>query len=359
MIESVYIHIPFCTQICTYCDFCKVYYNKRWINLYLDSLKNEIISRYKKEYLSTIYIGGGTPSSLDIDELNKLFEIINIFNLNDNYEFTIECNVEDITEEKLILFKKNNINRLSIGVQTFNNKYLKYLGRTYTKDIALNKIKLAKKYFNNINIDLIYAIKDQTINELQQDLNILLDLDINHISCYSLMIEEHTKLYINKETQIDSDLDYKMYKLIDNNLNNKYVHYEISNYCKKGYESKHNLKYWKNEEYYGFGLSSSGYINDTRYTNTSNLTKYLNNNNEMSIEKIDNISKIKYELILGFRLKKGINKKDFFDKYNMSIYDIDNISKLINNKYLIDDNDNIYVNSEYIYVLNDILINFI
>ena len=359
MVKSVYIHIPFCKNICTYCDFCKMFYDKKWIDKYLESLKKEIESNYKNEKLDTIYIGGGTPSSLDIEELTKLFEIIKIFDLEENYEFTIECNIEDITKEKLQLFKNNKVNRLSIGVESFNNKYLKYLGRIYNKNIILEKINLVKEYFDNINIDLIYALPNQTLNELEEDIDKFLSLDITHISCYSLIIEENTKLHINDEKNIDSDLDYDMYKLIDKKLKEKYIHYEVSNYAKEGFESKHNLKYWLNEKYYGFGLSASGYIDNIRYTNTKNLTKYIRNINDKEIEKIDINDQIKYELILGFRLKQGINKEDFNKKYDISIYEIENINKLINERYLIDDKDNIYVNEDYFYVLNDILINFI
>lgn len=359
MNKSVYIHIPFCKNICTYCDFCKMFYDKKWIDKYLESLKKEIESNYKNEKLDTIYIGGGTPSSLDIDELQKLFQITNKFILEENYEFTIECNIEDITKEKLKLFKENKINRLSVGVESFNDKCLKYLGRNYNENLILDKINLAKKYFDNINIDLIYALPNQTLNELEEDIDKFLSLDITHISCYSLIIEENTKLHINDEKNIDSDLDYDMYKLIDKKLKEKYIHYEVSNYAKEGFESKHNLKYWLNEKYYGFGLSASGYIDNIRYTNTKNLTKYIRNINDKEIEKVDINDKIKYELILGFRLRKGINKNEFNKKYNMSIYEIENINKLINEGYLIDDKDNIYVNEDYFYVLNDILVNFI
>ena len=359
MVKSVYIHIPFCKNICSYCDFCKVIYNKKWINDYLDSLEYEINNNYKGQLLNTIYIGGGTPSSLDIDELNKLFNIIKIFKLNKNFEFTIECNIEDICEDKLKLFKNNNINRISIGIESFNDKYLKYLNRSYTSDIIFEKINLAKKYFNNINIDLIYALPNQTLNELKDDLDKIITLDVNHVSCYSLMIEENTKLYINDEKNIDEELDYKMYELINNTLKNKYNHYEISNYSKKGYESKHNLTYWNNEEYYGFGLSASGYINNKRYTNTKNLSKYINKQYLIEKESLTKEDKIKYELILGFRKLNGINKKEFYNKYNINILNIEKIKDLLKKGYLVDNNDNIYINEKYIYVSNDILINFI
>ncbi len=359
MVKSVYIHIPFCKNICSYCDFCKVFYNKNWVYKYLESLDLEVKMNYKGECLDTIYIGGGTPSSLDINELNKLFKITNTFNLEKDYEFTIECNIEDITIEKLKLFKKNKINRLSIGVESFSSKCLRYLGRNYTKSKIKNKINLAKKYFNNINIDLIYALPYQTLSEFEDDINNALELDVNHISCYSLMIEKNTKLYIDNQKNIDPDLDYEMYKFIDNRLKEKYVHYEISNYAKKGFESKHNLTYWLNKEYYGFGISASGYIDNIRYTNTKSLTKYINNSNERENEIVDEKEKMKYELILGFRLKRGINKKEFYNKYNIDIHEVKNINKLIREGYLIDNKDNIFVKEKYLYVLNDILVNFV
>ena len=359
MIKSVYIHIPFCNNICSYCDFCKVLYNKKWVNSYLDSLNNEIKCNYKGDIIDTIYIGGGTPSSLSINELKKLFSIIKIFNLNKDFEFTIECNIEDITLEKLKLFKQNNINRLSIGIQSFNDKYLKYLNRNYNSDIIFDKIKLAKKYFDNINIDLIYAIKNQKLEELKDDIDKIKSLDINHVSCYSIIIEENTKLHNDKTNEIDPDLDYEMYNLINNELSSDFKHYEVSNYSKTGYESKHNLTYWMNNEYYGFGLSAAGYIGDIRYTNTKNLSKYISNEYDRKEEILKKEDKIKYELILGFRLIKGINKNNFKDKYGIDILDINNIKKLILEGYLIDEKDNIRINEKYFYVLNDILVNFV
>ena len=192
--KSVYIHIPFCHDICSYCDFCKMKYKKDWADEYLESLKYEIKNKYNGEKVSTLYIGGGTPNVLDIDELNKLFEIINLFDLSELEEFTIECNIESLTNEKLILFKKNGINRLSVGVQTFNDKYIKLLNRNHTKEEVFEKIEMAKMIgFNNINVDLMYALPNETIEDLEYDVDNILRLNVEHISCYSLMIEPNTK----------------------------------------------------------------------------------------------------------------------------------------------------------------------
>lgn len=359
MVKSAYIHIPFCNNICSYCDFCKLLYNKDFVKKYLDALEKEISNNYKGEILDTIYIGGGTPSSLSIVELNKLFSIIKIFKLSKDYEFTFEVNIEDITEEKLEKLKENKVNRLSIGIESFNDKYLKYLGRNYTSVIIKEKVELAKKYFDNINVDLMYALKNESLDDLEKDIDKILKLDIKHISCYSLIIEKNTKLYIDNTKYISDDLDSDMYDLIDKKLENKYHRYEVSNYSITSYESRHNLTYWKNNEYYGFGLGAAGYIDNIRYTNTRNLSKYISGSYERQEEVLTKEDKIKYEFILGLRLTNGINKDNFNKKYGININEIEVIKELINKGLLIGDKINIYVPKKYFYVLNDILVNFV
>ena len=359
MVKSAYIHIPFCNNICSYCDFCKLLYNKNFVKKYLDALEKEVTNNYKNEVLDTIYVGGGTPSSLSVSELNKLFSIIKIFKLSKEYEFTFEVNIEDITEEKLEKLKENKVNRLSIGIESFNDKYLKYLGRNYTSVIIKEKVELAKKYFDNINVDLMYALKNESLDDLEKDIDKILTLDIKHISCYSLIIEKNTKLYIDNTKYISDDLDSDMYDLIDKKLENKYHRYEVSNYSITSYESRHNLTYWKNNEYYGFGLGAAGYIDNIRYTNTRNLSKYISGSYERQEEVLTKEDKIKYEFILGLRLTSGINKDNFNKKYGININEIEVIKELINKGLLIDDKINIYVPKKYFYVLNDILVNFV
>ena len=194
MIKSCYIHIPFCKKICSYCDFCKNYYNELVVDNYLDNLKKEISKNYKNEVLDTLYIGGGTPSSLSKNNLNKLIYILKTFKLNQDYEYTFECNYEDINEELLDLLKNNKVNRISIGIQTFNDKFSKVLNRDINKKEMIEKINLTKKYFSNINIDLMYALPGESINDLKMDLEIIKKLDVTHISTYALIIEDHTNL---------------------------------------------------------------------------------------------------------------------------------------------------------------------
>lgn len=357
---AIYIHIPFCNTICSYCDFCKFIYNKKWLDLYLLELKKEIQTRYNGEKIETIYIGGGTPSLLSIQDLKKLFSIIKLFKLSKKIEFTFECNIESIDYEKLVYLFNNGVNRLSIGVQTFNEKYLKFLNRFHTKEEVFSKIELAKKVgFNNINVDLIYALPNQTLADLEDDIETFLKLNINHISTYSLIIEPHTKLYIDNIKNIDEELDYKMYSLICDKLKkNSFNHYEISNFSKDNHESKHNLVYWNNLEYYGFGVGASGYINNIRYDNTRNLQKYLKGN---WIDNYHNLSlneKIENEFILGLRKIKGININEFYRKYNFDILKINIVKKLIDEKKLINFDEYLFINSSYFYIQNEILVDF-
>ncbi len=354
-VMSIYIHIPFCTSICTYCDFCKIIYNEKYISNYLDMLEKEIRERYKGEKVKTIFIGGGTPTSLSLDELKRLFDIIRIFDVEDIIEYTIESNVESIDEDKLILMKEYGVNRISIGVESFDDDTLKVLGRKHNKEDIFKKIELVKKYFDNINIDLIYAAYND-IDILKRDIDYFLKLDIPHISTYSLIIEDNTILKINGTKNINEDLDYEMYKYIEKTLeDNNYKHYEISNYAKEGYESKHNLVYWNNDYYYGFGLSSTSYIDNIRIVNTKNLSKYLNGNYKGNEEIEDTSTRMENEVMLGLRKLDGINLNKFRDRYGKDIDDVFDIDELVKDNYLIKDNNYLRINKEYMYISNEII----
>lgn len=361
-VKSVYIHIPFCTNICSYCDFCKIYYDENKINKYLDALYLEIKNNYKNELIDTIYIGGGTPSSLKKKELIKLFNILKIFKLSNNYEFTFECNIENIDEEKAKILYQNHVNRISIGIQTFNNNLLSKLGRCHKKEDVFDKIKILKKIgFNNINVDFIYALPNESLEDVKEDINLFLKLGINHISTYSLIIEPNTSLYINNIKNIDEELDLNMYNYICDTLTKEgFKHYEISNFAKEGYESKHNLTYWNNKEYYGFGLGASGYIDSVRYTNTRSFKHYINNiNYRIENNLLSKQEKMENEMILGLRKIDGVRKQDFKDKYGLNIEDVFDIRNLLKTNKIIDNGINIYINPKYLYIQNSILIDFI
>ncbi len=359
--HSIYIHIPFCNSICSYCDFCKVLYNKEWVNKYLICLEEEIKNRYDNELINTLYIGGGTPSSLDIDFLKKLMDICKIFNIDDKYEFTFECNINDITEEKLEILKKNGVNRLSIGIESFDKKKLKFMERSSNYEEVLEKINLCHNLdFNNINVDLIYGIPGENLHTLKNDLKKMLTLDVEHISTYSLMIEDNTKIGIKGIKPIREELDSKMYKYIVKFLtNNGYEHYEVSNFCKPDKYSRHNLNYWQNKGYFGFGCGASGYIGNVRYTNTLSISKYLNKDIKNMEELLSLKDVMDNEIMLGLRLTKGINLQEFFNKYEVNLQEVYNIKPLLKNKELIYKDGNIFINPKYIYVMNEILIKII
>lgn len=328
--KALYIHIPFCKNICSYCDFKKIIYNQKIVDEYFESLFFEL-EKYKNSKYKSIYIGGGTPSCIDSIHLNKLLNHLSMFYLDKKYkEFTVECNVEDINESFLNILISNKVNRLSIGVQTFNEKYIKICNRKHTKEMAIDNITLASKYIKNVSIDMIYAFPFQSLKELNQDLDIVCSLPIKHISYYSLLIEPNTIFWNNHMENLSDDIQEEMYTTIYKKLE-KYglKRYEISNFSKnKKYQSFHNKTYWKNEHYDAVGLSASGYTNNIRYTNTYNIEKYI----KKSYDYYDKISLTKEdimfnEIMLRLRLDEGLDinhfnkkyKEDFLKKYESAI----------------------------------------
>jgi len=296
--------------------------------------------------------------------LTIIFGIKNIIKklkLSNNYEYTIEASVETLDLDKIKLLKEYGINRVSIGVESIVEKNIKFLERHHTKEDVVQVIDLLKQEgINNINIDLIYALPKQRMDDLKIDLDFFLSLDIPHISTYSLMIEPHTKLYINSVKNIDETLDLEMYNYICKILkDNGYNHYEISNFSRDNFESKHNLTYWKNNKYYGFGLSASGYIDNFRHTNTRNINKYL------SGDYIDNKDVLSKEIdasnyaILALRTRYGINKKKFNDLYGCDFILYFDVADLLNDGVLIDNGDSYSIDYKYWYVSNEILTRFI
>lgn len=355
--RSIYIHIPFCNSICSYCDFCKVLYNSSWADEYLNALENEISNLYENDKVFSIYIGGGTPSVLNLNQLTKLFNLIKIFDITKNCEITFEININDITDELLLFLRKNKVNRLSIGIESFNKYNLKFLNRKHNKKDIMLAIKKVKEFgFKNFNLDLIYALPIESICVLKKDIEKLIQLKPTHISAYSLIIEENTALNINNIKSLDEDLDYKMFNYICKKLKRKdYIHYEVSNFALCGFESIHNLNYWNNREYYGFGLGAHGFINSVRYENTRSLNKYLKNNfrkNEILLSKREDMEN---EIMLGLRKLEGLNIHEFYKKFHVNIQNEFNIKEPVKKKLLILKDNNIIVPEQKIYILNEIL----
>jgi len=358
---SIYIHIPFCRSICSYCDFAKVLYNKELIIPYLEKLESEIDDFYDKEEVDTLYIGGGTPSSLSEYELERLKSIIEKFNISEDCEFTFECNIEDIDQRLLVDLKDMGVNRLSIGIESFDKDKLAFMGREVTFDEAEEKICMARSLgFDNINIDLMYGIPYERVKDLKKDLNLFLKLEPDHISTYSLIIEDHTLCRVREDENIKEEEEAKMYAYIENKLEKSgYEHYEISNYARKGRRSRHNVKYWNNEEYYGFGLGAAGYIKGFRYENTKSFDEYLLGRYKANEHLVSKVEMMENELMLALRKTEGICLQEFFDKYEVNLQDVFPVKPLIKNRELIYKDGYIFINPKYIYVMNEILLKLI
>lgn len=347
---GIYIHIPFCKQKCYYCDFVS-YSNKcSEVKEYIESLKKEIeefdFSNYK---VTSIYIGGGTPSYIDsiyiVEILSELKEKLkcNLIEFKD-IEITIEVNPGTVDTKKLNDYKKLGINRLSIGLQSTKNDILKKIGRIHTYQEFLEIYKLARETgFKNINIDLMIGIPGQKIGDLKNTLQDIIKLEPEHISVYSLIIEENTpieKMLENGEIKLpDEDLERNMYWYVKNTLElNGYNHYEISNFAKLGKESRHNLNCWNQEEYIGFGVAAHSYLNGIRFSNTINVEEYIqhieNNRKEenIQIEEIQSLEDKKNEfMMLGFRKIQGVDITRFKEKFidNPIFLYRENLNKLV------------------------------
>lgn len=356
----IYIHIPFCTSICNYCDFPKLLYDKKYTNAYLDSLKKEITSRYQLEEIKSIYIGGGTPTSLDEEELTKLLELTKFFIKKEDIEFTIESNIESLTLEKIKILKSYGVNRVSLGVQSFQENTLKELNRKHTKEDVFQVVNnLLKVGISNISMDYIYGVHS-SIEEVKEDITNFLKLGIPHISCYSLIIEENTIFHIEKRKYIEQDLEYQMYQTIQNILETNHYHqYEISNYAKEGYQSIHNLNYWNNGPYYGFGLGAVSYLNHYRISNTKSLSSYLKGNYQLEsiLESIE--VRMSNDFLLGLRKIEGINIKNFKKKYHKEVIECYDIKDLIKDGLLKIEENHLFIPKEYLYNSNEILIHFL
>ena len=325
---SAYVHIPFCTQICYYCDFSKVFIKNQPVDSYLEHLIEEYHS-YDIKKLRTLYIGGGTPTALSASQLAFLLEkLTDKLDLSYLEELTIEANPGDLDQEKIAVLKDSPVNRVSLGVQTFNDRTLKQIGRSHSeKDIYENIANLKKAGFDNISIDLIYALPKQTMEDVKINVAKAIALDIPHMSLYSLILENHTvfmnrmrrgKLPLPKE-----DLEAEMFDYIIAELEKAgFEHYEISNFSKPGFESRHNLMYWDNAEYYGIGAGASGYVDGVRYKNHGPIRHYLQaveaGNARVQEEMLTLKEKMEEEMFLGLRKKSGVSKKRFEEKFGIS-----------------------------------------
>ena len=334
---SLYIHIPFCEHICHYCDFPKLQYFSSFSNIYLKELKKELDSYHIDHELKTIYVGGGTPSALSLDELKELLEMIDPYR-NGVQEYTFEANPESLSLDKIKLLKAHGVNRISLGVQSTQDKYLKAMNRHHDFKMVREVIDtLVSEGIDNINVDLILGLPNMNHKDLKIDLDNILSLPIKHISCYSLTVSPHTAFYINGVKPQDDDLMREYYDFVHYYLLDKgFIHYEVSNWAKEGYMSKHNLVYWNNERYYGVGLGASGYIEDIRYTNTKSINEYNKGHNEQTKEIVDKEALKTYMIMTNLRTIYGLDLKKYQLLFKEDLLETKGveIAELIGNKLI-------------------------
>lgn len=358
-IDSLYIHIPFCEAICNYCDFPKLQYFRFLAEKYLVALRKDLEETVKNKDLKTIYIGGGTPTVLEDDLFIELLEMIKPFS-TEIEEYTIEANPESLTESKIKLMKQYGINRVSIGVESTDNKILKAINRKHTfEDVQIAVERLKKYEIDNFNVDLILGLPNCTKSVLKKDLENILSLNPAHISTYSLTVNPHTVFFLEKVEEPNEDFSRELYDLVHKTLsNNGFIHYEISNFAKEGYESKHNQTYWDNAQYYGVGLGAAGYIDNIRYKNTVNLQRYLDGYFDREDEIVDLEDQKSYQIMLNLRTNKGIDLNQYNTLYNEDLYkkNKDIIDKLIKGKCLFIKDNHLIATYEGMMILDRIFL---
>lgn len=355
---GIYIHIPFCKSKCFYCDF----YSKsecidNKVEEYINTVIKELLENtelLQERKIKTVYFGGGTPSLIDSKYITKIMDVIHLFEPNIE-ESTIEVNPESLTIDKLKEYIEAGINRLSLGLQSANNNTLKNIGRIATVEMFETAYNSAVKAgFTNISSDLIIGLPNETLEDFNKSVDYLLGKEnIKHISAYSLEVHENTKLeFLIKNNFLElpyEEVEREMKYLLDKKLEeNGFVRYEISNYAKDGYESKHNSSYWNQIEYIGLGAAASSFVNSTRYINISDIDKYIEYINcgisvKEEIEEMDKLDLIKEYVILRLRLKEGIVVQEFKERFKQDIYELykDKIDKLVKEGLLQDNGKNI------------------
>lgn len=359
---SIYVHIPFCERKCNYCAFSSFCGSENQIEKYLDKLCDEIARRKCDKLVKTIYIGGGTPSILNENQIERVVKMIyQNFNVDKSAEFTIEANPNSITESLLQKWKELRVNRVSVGVQSLSDKSLKKIGRLHDKKTAIEKIKLVRKYFDNVSADLIVGLENETGKDLCKYAKMLLELGIKHISCYLLEIYENTKIYqmikMGQYKPLDDDKTIDSFNKLSNYLvDSGMERYEISNFCFEGYESRHNLNYWKRGKYLGFGLGAHSFENEKRYYNLANFADY--EQEKIEVEQLTENEKIEEIIMLGLRCKLGVDltkvKSMGYDWQANSYY-----KDYILQGVLLQKGDVLYLNPTFYHISNTIISNLL
>ena len=373
---SAYIHIPFCEHICYYCDFNKVFLEGQPVDEYVEMLLKEMeitLEQHPVKELETLYVGGGTPTSLTPVQLDRLLAgAREILPFKEGKEFTVEANPGDLTKEKLQVMKNYGVNRLSMGVQTFDNRLLKKIGRKHTAEDVYQTMRfLEEENFTNVSIDLIYALPGQTLEGYRETLNQALALDLPHYSLYSLILENKT-MFMNWVRQgrlelPDQETETRMFEETIQAMEKKGRHqYEISNFGLEGHESKHNLMYWNNDHYFGFGAGASGYLGNKRYRNKGPIQHYLRplRAGELPVLETEVLlreNQIEEEMFLGLRKKIGISKRHFYERYQQTIESLYSkvLTDLEKEGLLVNEYDRIYLTPKGTFLGNEVFERFL
>lgn len=366
--KGLYIHIPFCKRKCRYCDFVSFSDKENMIELYITKLTEEM-EEYKDTEFDTVFIGGGTPSMLKAKQTECLLNAVREkFKIDKEAEFSVEVNPGTLNDDKIKALKLGGVNRISVGIQSFNNKELYALGRIHNGETAVKTVeKLHSEGFKNINIDLMTSIPYQTKNSIKETIDTAMSLPVTHISAYSLILEEGTPIFNDYKNGLfvmpDEDDDRDMYDVLKLELNNKgYLRYEISNFAQKGYECRHNIKYWNCDEYIGLGLAAHSYIDGKRFYNTSDLNKYLSGEfRDTDIIYLSDDDKMSEFMMMGLRKINGISKTEFFKRFNIEISEIykEQLSKFINLKLMKESDDRYFLTDKGMDISNSIMCEFI
>lgn len=312
--HSLYAHVPFCASICAYCDFPKLIYSDEWAFSYIDEVLKELKERGAAPgSFRTVYVGGGTPTSLPAPLLKRLLLGLRPYLAEGPYEWTVEANPESATAEKLRVMHEVGVNRISFGVESSSPRLLSMMGREHTFQEAVEAIKRAREAgFTNINADMIYALPGETLDEVRDDVEAFLSLHVPHLSAYSLIVGEGTRFHNDGVKEAGDATQADQYELILKALREAgYDRYEVSNFAIPGYQSEHNLTYWRDEEYLGVGLGAAGYLDGVRYSNTRSITSYLKGAREAEREKVDDRSALEYYFTTNLRLEEGFSLEDF------------------------------------------------
>jgi len=372
-VNALYIHIPFCIKKCVYCDFNSVVSNTKTIDQYLDAINKELNSLKGRYVFNTIYIGGGTPSVLTEAQLGKLLNnVVSCVQASEIKEFTIEANPGTLTSNKVRLLKEYLVTRVSLGIQSFNDKQLNFLGRIHSGNDAINAFNLLRNVgFDNINIDLIFGCPEQSFGDWESDLRTVIELNPKHLSIYALTYEEGTPLrrnWVNGNVKkLDECVELEMYKTAIGYLTDSgYNHYEISNFAKDGYECLHNYIYWRNEGYTGVGAGAFSFVDGLRTSNIRDVYQYIEGINEgRNIKTFSECLQHEHfaseTVIMNLRLRQGISDKDFHDRFGYKIYDRFGrlINRLVEDGLISYDNETLKLTDKGLFVADTVMAEFL